>query len=62
MLEVTIPANTTATVTLPGPDPARITEGKRPLSSAKGVTDVHAEAGATVCTIGSGTYRFTVER
>lgn len=61
-VEVTIPANVTATVTLPCPDAAKISEGGRPLTSTVGVSAVRAEAGETTLTLGSGRYRFIVEK
>jgi alpha-L-rhamnosidase len=57
-----IPANTTATVSLPATDPAAVTEGGRPASSAEGVRFIGMEGGAAVYEVGSGSYRFVVKK
>jgi alpha-L-rhamnosidase len=57
-LDVRIPANTTATVKLPGPAD-RVTEGGRGLRQVDGVIEVVDGAGTTV-TVASGNYRFSV--
>jgi alpha-L-rhamnosidase len=59
--EITVPANATAEVTVPG-NTAAITESGKALSGsmlekAKAVT-----GGKTMLTLGSGTYRFTIKR
>lgn len=56
-LDVTIPANTTATVTIPFWGP--ITEGGHPIAQAAGVRLVSADPNKTVLEVGSGTYAFT---
>ncbi|MFI4975508.1 MAG: family 78 glycoside hydrolase catalytic domain [Caulobacterales bacterium] len=54
-LDLTLPANTAATVRLPaGPDQA-LSEGGRPFAG-----EVRREAGALVADVGSGDYRFLV--
>ena len=59
-LKVTIPANSTATVTLPA---GAATEGGAPLAAAKGVrVRGPAPGGGTVVSIDSGTYDFSVAR
>jgi alpha-L-rhamnosidase len=58
-LRVTIPANTTATVSLPTKDPAKVTEGKGPAAKAEGVKLLGSEGGHTLLEVGSGTYEFT---
>jgi alpha-L-rhamnosidase len=61
-LDVTVPANTAATVRLMAANPAMITESGVPLESADHVGDVVVEGGGTVSmTVGSGSYRFVVE-
>jgi alpha-L-rhamnosidase len=57
-LEVRVPANTTATVKLPGPAD-RVSEGGLGLRQVEGVREVVDGVGTTV-TVGSGTYRFSV--
>ncbi|MFI9486655.1 family 78 glycoside hydrolase catalytic domain [Promicromonospora sp. NPDC052451] len=57
-LEVTVPVGATATVRLPVPEPAAVTEQGRPLHHAAGVTDVRAEDGAVLVRVGSGRYTF----
>jgi len=59
ILTVAIPANTTATVYVPGPDPAAVWEGGGPAASAQGVSFRGVEAGACVFSIGSGRYEFS---
>lgn len=61
-LDVTIPANTTATVYLPAAKPTGITEGGTPLAKADGVHFVRTEGDRAVLEIGSGSYRFVSER
>ena len=62
MLDVTIPANTTATVYVPGvggPGSGfRVTEGGKPADQAEGVRFVRMEDGAAVYEVLSGRYRF----
>jgi alpha-L-rhamnosidase len=57
-LEVTIPANTTATVHVPAKDAAAVTESGKPASTAEGVKFLRMENGAALFEVGSGTYRF----
>lgn len=57
-LKVTIPANTTATVWLPGAVPERIMEGGRPAAGISGIRQVGTERGGTLFEVGSGTYHF----
>jgi alpha-L-rhamnosidase len=54
--DVTIPANTTATVYIPGKD---ITEGGSPAAKAQGVTLFGTDKNKAVFKIASGNYRFT---
>ena len=60
-LNVTIPANTTATVVLPTPDANGITESGHPLAQAEGVKIERALADRTVLEIGSGRYSFVTK-
>ena len=55
---ITVPANTAATVWLPAADVAAVSENDKPLSRAAGVKVLRAEAGAVVCEVTSGSYEF----
>ena len=57
-LDVTIPANATATVYVPARDATKVTESGRPLSEAEGVRILGWENGTAMLSIGSGRYRF----
>jgi len=57
-LTVTVPANTTATVFLPGAEASRVTEGGQAVETAEGVIQVSQEQEATLIEVGSGTYVF----
>ena len=57
-LELTIPANTTATVYVPAPDGAAVTESAQPAAQAKGVHFLRMEHHAAVYVVGSGSYSF----
>ncbi len=58
-LRVSIPANTTASVRLPCPDPSQVTESDVPVSEAEGVEAVTAEEGFVALRVGSGEYGFS---
>ena len=58
VMEVTIPANTTATVFVPAKDAAGVTESGKPAAKAEGVKFLRMEDNAAVYAVGSGTYRF----
>jgi len=55
---VIVPANTTATVYVPAPDPAAVTESGKPALLADGVSPAGKAPGAAVFKVVSGTYRF----
>jgi alpha-L-rhamnosidase len=57
-MEVTIPANTVATVYVPAKDAAFVTESGTPAMNAIGVKFLRMENNAAVYAVGSGTYRF----
>ena len=59
VLEVTIPANTTATVFIPTRHWASVTESGNPLDKSPGVHFLRQDPEAAVCRIGSGSYKFT---
>jgi alpha-L-rhamnosidase len=56
--KITVPANTTATVWLPGGDATAAREQGRPLKAVKGVKVLRVEPGAIVCEVSSGRYEF----
>jgi len=58
VLEVSIPANTTATVFVPANNGAKVTESGDPAEKARGVLFVRSENGSAVYEVGSGTYSF----
>ena len=59
VLEVTVPANTSATVHVPSEDPESVREGDGPARTAPGITFLGMDEGAAVFRVGSGQYRFT---
>ena len=58
-LDVEIPANTRATVRLPGARIMDVAESGRALAGTKGITGQRQDGSSTVLRIGSGHYRFT---
>jgi alpha-L-rhamnosidase len=58
IMEVTIPANTTATIYVPAKDAASVTEFGKPATKAVGVKFLRMENSAAVYAVGSGTYQF----
>jgi alpha-L-rhamnosidase len=61
-LDVSIPANTTATVSIPAPDASAVTESGHSLSRAAQVRLLGQDAGHVQVEIGSGTYHFVVKQ
>lgn len=61
VLDVTVPVNTTATVYLPGIDPAAVREGGGPAASAEGVSFRGIEAESCLYGVDSGRYEFSVD-
>ncbi len=57
-LHVVIPPEARATVWVPTSDPGSVRESGRPADEATGIRVGPAEAGAVVCAVGSGDYRF----
>ena len=57
-LSVTVPVNTTATLTIPTTNPSAVTEGGAPAQSAPGVKSANSSASGLVLVLGSGQYRF----
>jgi alpha-L-rhamnosidase len=60
-MEVTVPANTTATIHVPTPDPASVMEGGQPAAKAAGVHKVKPGDGEALLDVGSGSYVFTAK-
>ncbi|MCA9731805.1 MAG: family 78 glycoside hydrolase catalytic domain [Deferribacteres bacterium] len=56
---VTIPANTTATVVLPGAKLADVKEGKSKVAKAKGIASAQDVSGGIKLQVGSGNYNFS---
>jgi alpha-L-rhamnosidase len=59
VMDVEIPANTTATVFIPADDPEAILEGGRPLAQVKEIQVIGSEDGYLVVKLGSGRYSFS---
>ncbi len=57
-MELVVPSNTTATVCLPVPEGAAVTECGKPAAQAEGVKPLGRQNGAECFKVGSGTYRF----
>ena len=57
-MDITIPANTTATVYVPAGSETAITESGKLATKARGVKFLRMESGAAVFAVGSGVYRF----
>ena len=58
--QVTLPANTTATVRVPARQDQHVTEGGQPLELAPGVRLVRREPDGLIAELGAGSYRFGV--
>ena len=58
VLDVTVPANTTATVWVPAKDTAAVTESGKKVAEVKGVKFVRSEGGSAVYEVESGAYTF----
>jgi alpha-L-rhamnosidase len=61
-IELTIPANTTASVRIPAPDGGLITESGHPLTEVKEISVESVGKGFLVARMGSGNYHFKVSR
>ncbi len=57
-LDVTIPANTTATVLVPAKNADAITESGKPLTKAPGVKFLRMEGDRAVLEVEAGSYQF----
>jgi alpha-L-rhamnosidase len=59
IINLTIPANTTATVYLPIANAAQVREQDKPISNTPGITFLRNEDSRTVWTVASGEYHFS---
>ncbi|XVV10160.1 family 78 glycoside hydrolase catalytic domain [Actinoplanes sp. CA-131856] len=59
-LDVTIPANTTATIHVPAASKGNVSEGNRPAHQVAGIHHLGHQQDAEVYRVGSGTYSFRV--
>jgi alpha-L-rhamnosidase len=57
-LEITIPANATATLHIPAKDPAQVTEGGKPAPESQGLKPLGTRDGCAVFEAAAGSYRF----
>ena len=60
-LNITIPANTTATIYVPVAAAGAVTESGLPAASALGAKFLRMETGAAVYEVGSGAWEFASE-
>jgi alpha-L-rhamnosidase len=60
-LQVTIPANTSATIGVPATNDEMVRVGRKPIAKAKGLKYLRTENGKVWLEVGSGTYKFTSE-
>jgi alpha-L-rhamnosidase len=60
-MELAVPENTTAAVTLPGAPKRGVTEGGKRLKDAEGISDIEKTPEGVVCRVGSGIYKFEYE-
>jgi alpha-L-rhamnosidase len=60
-LAVDVPANTRATVRLPGAQLGRVTEGGSPLGDGNGISGRRQDGDDAVVEVGSGRYRFAYQ-
>lgn len=62
LMDVEIPANTTATVYVPAPEANAITENGAAIGSSKEIQVTGKEEGYTVLQLGSGVYHFNITK
>ncbi len=60
-LDVTVPANTTATIHIPAARAEDVTEGGKALADAEGIRVEQAGEGIVALSVGSGVYRFATQ-
>jgi alpha-L-rhamnosidase len=59
--DVTVPANTTATVYLPTSDIGKVTESDKPVGTSDGISDMRHQGGRVAMTLAPGRYAFRVD-
>ena len=57
--QITVPANTTATVYVPAKDASYVTENGHPAEEAQGITFLRLENGFAVFEVEAGSYSFS---
>jgi alpha-L-rhamnosidase len=57
-MNITVPANTTATIFVPSKNAAAVTESGKPTADVQGVKFLRMENKTAVYAVGSGTYQF----
>jgi len=62
VMEMEIPANTTATIYIPATSAASVTENNIPVSAVKNITVTGTENGYVMAQVGSGKYRFEIKQ
>jgi alpha-L-rhamnosidase len=62
MLDIRVPANTTATIHLPAGKGASVTEGGKALSGIKGIKILTSSENEVVVEVGSGVYSFFISK
>ena len=61
-LNVTVPANTTALIYLPGDSASAVLENKRAIKGDRHITVIGKEKGMIKLRVGSGAYHFVVDK
>ncbi len=61
-LDVTVPANTTATIVIPCPSSSDVLEAGLPLSPARGILKTQFQKDCVLLDVSAGTYYFTCHR
>ncbi len=61
VLDVTVPANTTATIYVPTQTPESVTEGGLPVVNVRTVESIGTESGRAIFNVGAGSYSFKAE-
>jgi alpha-L-rhamnosidase len=62
ILNVVIPANTTATIMLPTNNPANVLESNKPLTKVRNIKILHSKNNNMRISVGSGNYSFEIKQ